>query len=180
MSRLITVSYLKEFASIDNNVQSKQIEIAIDHAQDIYLQQILGTTLLNKLKADNPTFTGEYQTLINDYIKPYLLYRVMVDLLPKIHYQVRNKGVVEMISSDSNTADFKAFKFLLDDYTNKSQFAASRIIDFLCNKQNEIPEYTAPNEAGDVRPNAVSFISDLSPFTNRNANPYSSLKVNRR
>jgi hypothetical protein len=71
---LITRSDLVRFTTVNGNVDTDKFIQYIKIAQDIHIQNYLGTDLLNKIKADiiATTLTGNYETLVETYIKPML------------------------------------------------------------------------------------------------------------
>lgn len=171
--RLITVQQVKDGTPIDANIQSKQIELAIDYAQDFRLQHVIGSDLYAKMQADFGGYAGDYLTLYNTYIKPYLLHRVVADVLPIIHYQAKNKGVMEMSSLDGNHAGLKEMQLFVQDFINKSQQIASQMQDWLCSVN--IPEYTNSQDAGGVSPTDRTYESTIFDGNTRGGNPNSSL-----
>ena len=52
----------------------------------MHLQRYLGTDLLEKLQADvvADTLSGNYLTLVQDWVKPALIHWTMVELIPMI------------------------------------------------------------------------------------------------
>jgi hypothetical protein len=72
---LITRSDLVRFTTVNGNVDTDKFIQYIKIAQDIHIQNYLGTDLLNKIKADiiATTLTGNYETLVETFIKPMLM-----------------------------------------------------------------------------------------------------------
>ena len=73
---IISEANLRQFTDINNNVDSELLKNAIREAQDIELQRVLGTKLYNKILDDikNNTLSGNYETLVLDWIQNVLLY----------------------------------------------------------------------------------------------------------
>ena len=73
---IISEAKLREFTDIDNNVDTALIKNAIREAQDIELQRVLGTLLYQKILSDisSSSLTGDYKTLVDDYVQNFLLY----------------------------------------------------------------------------------------------------------
>jgi hypothetical protein len=78
---LLSEQRLKEDSLVNNNVDSMYIFPAIQTAQEIGLQPILGTKLYNKLLAvvENGG-EDKYFFLIDNYVIPYLEMKVMADI----------------------------------------------------------------------------------------------------
>ena len=68
---LIGEQSLKDF-NINDNLDANYLNPAIHTAQEIYLQQIIGTKLLEKIKdmIANNSLTDDYKLLLDDYITP--------------------------------------------------------------------------------------------------------------
>ena len=65
-------------------------------AQEIHIQNYLGTKLYDRISADiiADTLTGDYLELVTDYIQPMLIHYAMVDFLPFAAYQVKSWGYI--------------------------------------------------------------------------------------
>ena len=73
---LITEDYLKKYTAITDAVDPNIIRPAIYLAQDKQITNYLGTDLMNRIKADvsDGTLSGDYETLLNDYVLKSLLW----------------------------------------------------------------------------------------------------------
>lgn len=98
---LISEDKLKSYTSLNDNVFGKVIFPAIKTAQDIYLQEIIGTALMVKLQTlikeghISDQENVNYKTLLDDYISPYLIYQTLVGLVPELANKLVNLGVVQ-------------------------------------------------------------------------------------
>ena len=61
---------------MNRNVHTDKFIQFIKIAQDIHIQNYLGSDLLNKIEADiiASTLTGSYLSLVSDYVKPMLIH----------------------------------------------------------------------------------------------------------
>mgnify|MGYP003291363142 CR=1 FL=1 len=97
---LISESTLKSETIINDNTGSEYIAPAIETSQDIYLQQLIGTELLDKLydlitdKSITDAKNANYKTLLDDYITNYLKYKVLAEVTIPLAYKYRNVGVL--------------------------------------------------------------------------------------
>ena len=66
----INKEYLTKYTQLNEAVDTNLIRPAVYLAQDKYIQLWLGTDLFNKLKTEiqNNTLSGDYETLLNNYI----------------------------------------------------------------------------------------------------------------
>ena len=91
----ITPKDLKSNTILNGNVDTDLFIQFIKIAQQMHVQNYVGTKLYDAigLKIANKTLTGDYLSLVIDYIQPMLIHYAMVDYLPFANYQIRNGGV---------------------------------------------------------------------------------------
>lgn len=137
----ISEKTLKEDSLINNNVDAAFINSAIMTAQDIFLQPLLGSCLYEQLQnaiiAEN--LTADEQKLIDEYITPYLEYRVMADIQIPLNYKFRNAGMVSNTDTNIQTASLDDLKYLTDYYENRSGYYANRMTKFICKNSSKFP-----------------------------------------
>jgi len=85
---------------MDGNVNTDKFMQFIKLAQEIHIQNYMGTELYKELQALIPTdidlpANAKFKTLLVDYIQPMLIWFSQVDYFPFAGYQVRNGGVYE-------------------------------------------------------------------------------------
>ena len=80
---------------LDGNVDTDKFIQFIKIAQQIDIQNYLGTDLYNKISADiiADNLTGNYLDLVNDYVQPMLIHYAMMQYLPFAAYQIKNGGI---------------------------------------------------------------------------------------
>ena len=80
ISRKDLIKYTSLSGSIDTDKFIQYVLIA----QEITVQQLLGTDLYEKIQTDieGSSLTGDYSTLVNDYIKPVLIHAAAVSYIP--------------------------------------------------------------------------------------------------
>ena len=70
----VTRHDISVFTAANGNIDNDKLLPFINQAQDIHIQNYLGTDLYVKLQnditADPQTLAGDYLALVNDYIKP--------------------------------------------------------------------------------------------------------------
>lgn len=144
---LISPQKVKTYATINLNVNESEIGNAIRISQNIYLQDIIGTTLVEDLQEmvwekmkSGTTIEEPYQVLLDEYITPVLVYRTAVELCTIMTLKLRNMGVVK--NNDTNVqattaADVVALSEYYDtffyDYVNK-------MMTFLCENKGAFKE----------------------------------------
>lgn len=150
---LITRDDLVRFTSVNGNVDTDKFIQYIKIAQDIHIQNYLGTELLNKIKADiiASTLTGDYQSLVETYVKPMLIHWAMVEYLPFAAYTIANKGVYKHSSENAENVEKDEVDFLLEKERKIAQHYTQRFIDYMSFNQQLFPEYN-DNSNGDMYP----------------------------
>ena len=150
---LITRDDLVRFTSVNGNVDTDKFIQYIKIAQDIHIQNYLGTELLNKIKADiiATTLSGDYETLVNTYIKPMLIHWAMVEYLPFAAYTIANKGVYKHDSENATTVEKNQVHFLVEKQRQIALYYTQRFVDYINFNTASFPEYNS-NSNGDMYP----------------------------
>ena len=113
----------------------------VNTAQQKYILNLVGTVLYNKLSDDiiaNTPFTGRYLELMNDYIKPTLIWYSCVEYIPFSSIEFKTKGAQKHQSETSIAPDKAPFLIgLLYIHT----FNECRVLDY----HDEFSKNTANN-----------------------------------
>ena len=145
---------LVKFTAMNGNVDTDSFIQYVKIAQDIHVQNYIGTDLYNKIQADiiGSSLTGDYLSLVTDYIKPMLIHWAMVEYLPFAAYTVSNKGVYKHSSENSENVSKDEVDFLIEKERNTAQYYTEGFISYMTfNASTKFPEYyTNSNE--DVYP----------------------------
>jgi len=144
----ITRKDLVKFSSLNGNVDTDKFLQYIKIAQDIHIQNYLGTDLYNKIQTDiiATTLAGDYLTLVNDYIKPMLIHWALVEYLPFAAYTIANKGVYKHNSENAENVSKEEIDFLIEKERTTAQYYTERFIDYMSfNASNRFPEYYTNN-----------------------------------
>ncbi len=141
---LINEELLKKYTPLTDAVDPNIIRPCIYVAQDMYLQNFLGTNLTNKLKDDvaHNTLTDQYATLLNDYVIKLLIWWVMVELYPSLLYKHDNGNLVSRQSEDTTPVTKGEMESLKEKARENARFYTKRMVDYLRFNTNLFPEYT--------------------------------------
>lgn len=144
----ITPTDLKQNSLIDGNVDTDKFIQFIKISQQIHIQNYLGTALYDKISADiiADSLTGNYLTLVRDYIKDMLIHYAMVDYLPFAAYQVANGGVFKHISENSESVTKSEVDTLVEKHRQFAQFYTRRFIDYMSFNNSLYPEYNTSTD----------------------------------
>lgn len=94
---LISPEAVRRDSVIDDNVDDQFILVAIKDAQ-MSLMENIGKTNYKKIEsaiADRAKMTEKIKTLLDDYIHPFLCYKVSETIAIPLSYKYREQGVVQ-------------------------------------------------------------------------------------
>jgi hypothetical protein len=153
----ITRDDIVRYTALNGNVDVDKFIQFVKIAQDIHIQNYLGSKLFQKLQADivAGTLTGNYQSLVVTYVKPMLIHWGMVEYLPFAAYTIANKGVYKHSSENSENVDKNEVDYLLEKERNIAQNYTQRFIDYMSFNQPLFPEYRS-NKNNDIFPDSMN------------------------
>lgn len=160
----ITPNDLKQNTILNGNVDTDLFIQFIKIAQQMHIQNYLGTQLYNVItdKILNNTLTGNYYNLVVDYIQPMLIHFAMVDYLPFANYQIRNGGVFKHRSENSETPTKDELDILVQKHRTFSDFYAKRFVDYMAiYASSQFPEYWTNSNSDmypDQKPNPTGWV----------------------
>lgn len=155
MKVLLTTPYkIKKSTPIDSNVDDDIITPYIIKAQETHIQQYLGTDLFNKISNDikNDNLTGNYKTLMDDYIIPCLVEWSFYEILPFISLKLTNKTIGRPNADYLSEGDLNDLKYLRQTVRDVADFYGSRLIGYLKEKSNLFPEYSTNSGMDKLKP----------------------------
>jgi len=138
---------------IDGNVDTDKFIQFIKIAQEIHITNYLGSKLYDKISTDivANTLTGDYLSLVNDYIQPMLIHFAMVEYLPFASFQIKNGGVFKHSSESSESVSKSEIEFLIQKQRDFSEYYTRRFVDYICFNSAKFPEYLN-NSGSDIDP----------------------------
>lgn len=154
---LINRDDLLRYTSVNGNIDTDKILPHIKTAQDLQLEPILGTKLMEKCKdivsggdLDQPIY-ADYKTLIITYCTPMLVFFALVDFLPFHQYTIAGGGVMRHDPENALTAELSELNRIISEARNNAESYAQRLNDYLCSNTNLFPEYYE-NQGADLYP----------------------------
>ncbi len=131
---------------IDGNVDTDKYVQFIKLAQEIHIQNYLGTQMYDALSAAIPTIddpaNARWKSLLNDYVVPMLIWFSQVDYIPFASYQIRNGGVSKHVSENSESVSKEEIDYLVEKARTNAEWYSRRFIDYMSFNQTTYPEYT--------------------------------------
>ena len=157
---LISEEYLKQRSLVNDNVDASYIAPAIIDAQEIYLQQIIGTKFLRKLYQlveDNDMDNAPaYKELLEQYIQPYLVYKTQSQLLLAVYAKIRNQGVVNYVDTNTTQMTLADINYLKSDFDGKASFEADRMTRYIIAHATDYPEWGHCDDCSDMHSNPTN------------------------
>lgn len=157
----ITSEDIKRYSILDGNVDNDKFNQFVEIAQDIHVQEYLGTDLYEKIQSLILTNTiddvgnAAYKTLLESYIKPMHIRWASVEFMPYLAYTVSNGGIYKHSSENSESVNIAEVNLLTERSRSTAQFYTRRLVSFLCDNSTNYPEYNT-NSNGDITPNKDS------------------------
>ena len=149
----VNPDYMKRITQLNGGVEEATMVPAIILAQDKYMQQYLGTDLLNKLKADIAASgpAGDYATLLDTYVRKATAWWAMVEMLPNLFVQLDNGGLVIRTAENTTAISEDDLHREVEQARQNAQFYTTRLVDYLRQNSGAFPEYNS-NSANDMSP----------------------------
>jgi hypothetical protein len=157
---LIEIQRLKQYSVVNNNLDAKLIEPTIIMCQDLHLQEILGTDLYLEIcnQVTTSTVTPENQTLLNDYIEPYLLNIVISEGLIDWHIKVTNTDVINASTLNATSESPNGVYSIQNKYRSIADNYANTLYLYLISNTTTYPLYINGNlERWKIRPKSFEF-----------------------
>jgi len=155
MSKVLFVTRhdISVFTAANGNIDNDKLLPFINQAQDIHIQNYLGTDLMEKIQVliVSSTLTGAYLSLVNDYVKPMLMHWSMVEYLPYAGVNIANGGIYTKNPENSTALTKEHVDSLVERSRTTAQFYTNRFIDYMSFNQTSFPEYNS-NSNDDMSP----------------------------
>ena len=138
---------------LDGNVDTDKFIQFIKVAQQIDIQNLLGTDLYNKISADiiAGNLSGNYLSSVNTYVQPTLIWFAQMNYIPFAAYQIKNGGVFKHSSETAQNVDKNEVDYLVAKAREYANYYSTRLVDYLCFHNDLFPEYNT-NTDEDISP----------------------------
>lgn len=144
---LLTIKEIKDNSIISSNTDEKILLIALNEVIDLELEPLIGIEYINKLEQalkDN-TLEEKDKKVIDEVIKPFLIYGTLVYSIPLLHNKVGSKGVnvsTDATLSASKAGDVNSFQNVI---SMKWDSYKKRLIDYF--RKDDNPDTITPIDA---------------------------------
>lgn len=152
---LVSPTKVKEYGNINANVDSGDIGAAIRIAQNVHLKDAINRDLIehvqelvyNKIKGTGSTIDDpeneQYKVLLDEYLRPALVYRTAMELCTITTLKIRGMGLVKNNDTNVQTTSSNDLSYMTEYYGVMYNDALNRCVDFLCENKKafiEIPD----------------------------------------
>lgn len=150
----ITLTELKRKSIIDGNLDEDKLIQFVEVAQDVHIQNFLGTKLYEKLQTLitggtlDDSANAKYKTLLNSYIKPMLIWYSQYSFIPFAAYQISNGGIFKHTSESSQSPTTDEIDKLTAKAKDFADFYTNRFFDYIDDKSSDFPEYVGSQDDG--------------------------------
>ena len=132
---------------IDGNVDTDKYLQFIKLAQEIHIQNYLGTKMYEGLTAAlvdgiDKAANARWKLLLDDYVVSMLIWFAQVDYIPFASYQIRNGGMFKHRSENADTVSKEEVDYLVEKARTNAEWYSRRFIDYMSFNQTLFPEYT--------------------------------------
>jgi hypothetical protein len=146
----VTETEIKTMTNVGRSVDTTQIIQYTRTSADMWVRSILGTYFYNHLLViynglvSPSVFTPAEQTLVDDYIKPAVMWRTAAEVVIAASYQLRNKGLQKNSGDFSQAPEFKETGFVDQHTEQKALFYENRLLQYLeKNGKTLFPEFAS-------------------------------------
>ena len=158
--------YLKTYTPVGKSIDVDQIYPFVGEAQDIYIQDLLGTPLYDDLvyklysglTFSTPFFTQYEIELINLSSKALAYWSVYL-ALPHLSIAIRNIGLARATSENTQTSNLDDLRYIRGEVKDLAEFWAQRVVNYLCENSQHFTLYRAASK--DIYPQNWVYDSDI-------------------
>ena len=155
---LITEQRLKNSTPINENVDTQELRFSISQAQQIFIQESLGTNLyeyiLGLVSTGDIELIGKihYKELLNNFIQPTLISYSYYLALDNFYLKFVNVGLQQMRSEQGSPVGIKDLMYLKNNARDNAQFNDNLLRRHLVFNNSLYPQYTLTTNNGQLIP----------------------------
>jgi hypothetical protein len=134
MKLFLKTNDIAELTAFSGNIDIDKLAPMINIAQNTEVRRILGADLYNKIYTDLDTLSGDYLTVLNEYVVYILAFHTVSVYLSLSSVEITNNETPKQVSNNA----------LGDSYKQIAISYEQRLFDFLDTAQ--LPEFTTRNK----------------------------------
>lgn len=150
--QFISIEVLKDQSVINENVDSKLLQPTLIMVQDIYLKQVIGKDLYAQLitQVNAESVSALNTTLLTDYIQPYLINKVVSELVIDVNYKIKNKALMVGSSDNAQPLDTSGMSIIQTKYRNIAENYRVNLVDYLVDNSLDYPLFKCANNYSEI------------------------------
>ncbi len=139
-----------KYTSLSGNFDFDKLSPFIKVAQDLQVQELLGTNLYRKILTDVKTgaLAGNYLTLVLQYVQPMLIHYSMADLMLFHGYEISNAGILRNSPENTTVPSASEIDTIVKRQRDIAETYRRRLVDYITYYPQYFPEYTSNQAAG--------------------------------
>lgn len=149
---LISPDTIKAFGDLNYNVEDGVIGASIRAVQNVYLTDIIGVDLVEKLQQliynrikglennIDDASNYQYKALLDDYINDVMAYKVAAEMCVRMALKMRNAGIIQTNDTNITNVSLKDVKYLSKSYDTYFNAAVNRMVKFIKENKSAFPE----------------------------------------
>lgn len=155
---LVSEQRMKQWTNLDNNIRIDVLTPSILQAQDLYIQNTLGTPFYKRLKEGviNNDLTTDEADFLKDYVGPTLIQYALYILMPSLKYKMVEKGILNGTSEETSPTTLDELQYLRNATLDTAEFYNTRMLEFLRQNPGMFALYTNPTPMDGMRPDKTT------------------------
>lgn len=145
---LISEEFIKSISSISDNLSSKYLTPSIREAQEIDFRNIVGYTMLEKIKTlyDNDDIKKPENSHYSELLEMscyFMTYATLAYVTMKTSYKISNIGVSRTTDENVQSVSFDEVQKVADYYRSRADYYKNSLQEWLRYNQDKFPELSA-------------------------------------
>jgi len=145
-TRLITAKSVSEYTPVRGGMDVDVVNPNIETTQDLTLAYVIGYPLMKRLQdlVDGTTpdeSDGRYQSLLDNFVAPYLRWATASTMLPEIAISIGSGGINTPDSNQGTSVFQGQMAIVKQNILSTAQGYKTLLLDHLCDKSNLYTEY---------------------------------------
>jgi len=136
--------------ALSGSIDTDKITPFIKSAQDIHIQGLLGTKLLEKILTDidEGDLSSTYENLVTKYVKPVLIHYAVADFISFHAYSIENGGVFKRNSDTGQVVEKNEVDGLVRKQRDIADHYRTQLVRHLALHNDLYPEYSEYQDDG--------------------------------
>lgn len=150
---LILPQQVVQNSVLHTNVDEEKLSIYIRTVQDVWLQPVIGTNLLQHLQRQTKegSLTDNEKKLVCDYIHPVLVWYATAEFYMFNSFKAKAQGVVQERTDNADPASIADIKSVINDARVRGKHYADLLLQFLEKNKSEYRQFGSNVDEAEVK-----------------------------